>query len=167
MKKLLILVTLFSIFSCYEDKKPPFKLSANATQLIAGDSAKTWKLARRFNNSTRMNMGNCFLSYRATYQTDSIMHDNNGDHEDCGETLTSKWIIYKSEDNYPYIKLNGGNLKAMMNLEKNYKFFKILDLTEEQMVLEFQHKQFSNKSTTIVDVFVPEKTEIEDRDFHW
>lgn len=139
----------------------------NSVALIAGDSAKVWKLAKRTNNGTRMNMGDCFLSYRATYQTDSIMHDNNSDHSDCGETLTANWLLYTSKEGYPYIKLKSLQLKQLMNLDVDYKFFKILDLSEDQMVLEFRHKQFSSKESTIIDVFVPEDISIKDRDFHW
>jgi len=112
-------------------------------------------------------MGDCFLSYRATYRTDSIMHDNNGEHRDCGENLTSNWMLYNSKEGYPYIKLKGEQLKKVMNLEHDYKFFKILALSEKQMVLEFRHQQFSSKETTIIDVFVPENESIKDRDFHW
>lgn len=166
-KQLLTILLIGTIFSCSTEKKPPFNLPNNAMQLIAGDSAKVWKLARRFNNNTRMNMGDCFLSYRATYRKDSIMHDNNGQQYDCGETLTTNWSLYHSDDNYPYIKLKGGKLKELMNLDKDYKFFKILDLSEKQLVLEFRHKQFSSKETTIVDVFVPENISVEDREFHW
>jgi hypothetical protein len=153
--------------SCAEDKKPPFNLPENAQSLITGDASKTWKLARRTNNNIRMNMGDCFLSYRATYKTDSTMHDNNGLFRDCGETLTANWLFYNSEEGYPYIKLKGEQLKKVMNLDVDYKFFKILDLSESQLVLEFSHEQFSSKETTIIDVFVPEDVIINDRDFHW
>jgi len=162
-----LLVLSSIVISCKEDKKPPFELPENAQRLISGDSAKVWKLAKRTNNNTRMNMGDCFLSYRATYKIDHTMHDNNGEHEDCGETLRTKWSIYTSKEGYPYIKLKGGELKKLMNLDVDYKYFKILDLSENQMVLEFRHKQFSSKETTIVDVFVPENRSIKDRDFHW
>lgn len=167
MNKFIFLCLIGILISCKDDKKRPFDLPENTRNLIAGDSAKTWKLARRTNNNTRMNMGDCFLSYRATYKTDSIMHDNNGAHEDCGETLTTKWTLYTSDEGYPYIKLKGGKLKELMNLDVDYKFFKILDLSEQQLVLEFTHKQFSSKESTIIDVFVPEEASIKDRDFHW
>lgn len=168
MKNIVVLVLICIVFySCSKEKKLPFELPNNAQSLIAGDSLKTWKLARRFNNNTRMNMGDCFLSYRATYKLDSIMHDNNGEHRDCGETLTANWSIYTSKEGFPYIKLEGDQLKELMNLDNNYKFFKILDLSEDQLVLEFTHKQFSSKTTTMVDVFVPENTTVDDRKFHW
>ncbi|WP_299228666.1 lipocalin family protein [uncultured Psychroserpens sp.] len=167
MKYLIILLALASFLSCIDDKKPPFNLPQSPKTLIAGDSAKSWKLARRFNNKTRMNMGDCFLSYRVTYLTNGYMHDNNAEQENCGETLTADWIIYHSKDNYPYIKLKSEKLKKLMHLDKDYKFFKILDLNENLMVLEFRHKQFSSKESTIVDFLVPEDVSIDDREFHW
>lgn len=163
----LILISFILIMSCSSDKNPPFELPKNTAKIIAGDSAKTWKLARRFNNKTRMNMGDCFLSYRATYLTNGIMHDNNGEQENCGETLTANWTLFLSKDKYPYIKLKGEKLKELMHLDNDYKFFKILDLNDTLMILEFRHKQFSSKESTIVDIFVPENTSVEDRAFHW
>ena len=166
-QSILLVITVIIIVSCNSDKKPPFQLPENYTKIIAGDSAKTWKLARRYNNKTRMNMGDCFLSYRATYLDHGIMYDNNGEHEDCGGTLTANWSIYHSKDNYPYIKLKGEKLKALMNLDNDYKFFKILNLNDTLMILEFKHKQFSSKETTLVDIFVSENIAIKDRAFHW
>ena len=167
MRKLIYLVAITLGFNCSEEKKPPFDLPENSKTFLTGNSTKTWKLARRFNNKTRMNMGDCFLSYKVTYSVNGEILDNNGEQDDCGDSMRSAWSFYTSEDNYPYIKLKGGNIQELMKLDKGYKFFKILDLTEEQMVLEFQHKQFSNKTTTIVDVFVPKDAVVKDRKFHW
>ena len=164
---LVLLSYILILFSCSEEKKAPFSMPKNAETLITGDSVKVWKLAKRTNNNVRMNMGDCFLSYRATYKTDSIMHDNNGEQYDCGETLNAYWSLYNSDKGVPYIKLKSEQLKKLMNLDVDYKFFKILDLNENQMVLKFSHKQFSSKETTIIDVFVPENVSIKDRDFHW
>lgn len=163
----IIIGIIILLSSCSEDKKPPFVLPENSLQLISGDSSKTWKLARRFNNRTRMNMGDCFLSYRTTYSSNNLLTDNNGDQYDCGPSLSTKWSIYLSDTDYPYIKLEGGNLKELMHLDKDYKFFKILELSDSIMILEFRHKQFSSKTTKIIDVFVPEHVSVKDRDFHW
>jgi len=75
--------------------------------------------------------------------------------------------MYHSKEGLAYIKLKGEQLKELMNLDVDYKFFKILELTEVQMVLEFSHKQFSNKASTIIDVYVPEHVSVNERDFHW
>ncbi len=155
------------IVSCAEPQKEPYMLPDHAESLIAGDSAKTWKLARRFNNKTRMNMGDCFLLYRQTYQSDMTMHDNNGEHSDCGPTLNATWKFAKDERGNYYVKWNSKELPEVMHIEQDYKFFKILRLSEEQMTLQFSHKQFSNKTTIITDIYVPEYVSVEDREFHW
>ncbi len=168
MKHYFLLITITILFtSCGSDVKPPFVLPENTKQLIAGDSSKTWKLARRYNNKTRMNMGDCFLSYRATYFNTDILKDNNSDHEDCGASLSTNWSLYHDDDNYPYIKLKGGNLQELMHLDKDYKFFKIIELSDTLMILEFRHKQFSTKNTKIIDIYVPENVSVKNREFHW
>ncbi|MFA0964015.1 hypothetical protein AB9P05_19565 [Roseivirga sp. BDSF3-8] len=92
LRHIVSVVFLASLMQCTE--KPatnPFTLPENAGHLVAGDSAMTWKLARRFNGDTRMNMGDCFLSYRITYRADNTMQDNNGEHSGCGPTLAGTW----------------------------------------------------------------------------
>lgn len=167
MKNVLVYIFIFLCLACSTDKKPPFQLTENPENLIAGDSSKTWKLAKRFNNNTRMNMGDCFLSYRVTYLANHTMHDNNGEQDDCGETLTANWSLYHSKDNYPFIKLKGEKLKELLGIENDYKFFKILNLNDTLLILEFKHKQYASKATTIIDIMVPEDISIKDRDFHW
>ncbi|MEM6516662.1 MAG: hypothetical protein AAF688_10805 [Bacteroidota bacterium] len=167
MKKIFFIYILTVGLSCSKTKKPPFDLPINAEILLTADSTKTWKLARRFNNNTRISVGDCFLSYQVTYSSDHTILDNNGEHEDCGDSMSSNWSLYFNDDKYPYIKLKGGNVQELMHLEKDYKYFKILDLSEEQLVLEFQHKQFSNKTTKLINVFVPKDAVVKDRKFHW
>ena len=166
MKKYLLIGCIVTV-SCAEPPKEPYALPENATNLITGDSTKTWKLARRFNSGTRMNMGDCFLSYRQTYRSDRSMHDNSGEQSDCGETLNATWQFVKDKSNNYYLKLVSDQLPALMNIDQDHKFFKILHLSEEQMTLQFSHKQFSNKATLITDVYVPEHVSVEDREFHW
>lgn len=167
-KNLAILLIFYGFqLSCSKPEKPPYELPKNAKFLLAGDSAKTWKLARRFNNKTRMNMGDCFLSHRETYKNDMTMHNNSGEHRDCGETLEATWKFTKDKKGSYFIRIESSQLPEIMNIEKEYKLFKILQLTEKQMTLQFNHKQFSNKATTITDIFVPEHVPIKDRTFHW
>jgi len=162
------LACVFILFlSCTESEKPPYDLPANAATLISGEKGKTWKLARRFNNGTRMNMGDCFLSYRITYRPDQTMNDNNGDHNDCGPTLYAKWRIVKSEKGHSYLKIDSDQLPELMGIEASYKVFKILQISADQLTLQFSHRQFSSKKTTMIDVLVPESAQIEDREFHW
>lgn len=75
-KKLLLICTMIGMISCQEDQV--YELPENAATLLTGDSTKTWKLARRFNNNVRMNMSPCFLNYRQSFSVDNIVEDNNG-----------------------------------------------------------------------------------------
>ena len=57
-------------------------------------------------------------------------------------------------------------MPAIMHIGEDYKFFKIIHLSEEQMTLQFNHK-FFNKTALITDIYVPEHVSVEDREFHW
>lgn len=107
------------------------------------------------------------MSHRETYNNDMTMRNNSGEHNDCGETLFAAWRFVKdTEENY-YIKIKSDQLPELMKTEKNYQLFRVLQLCDEQMTLQFNHKQFSGKTTTITDIYVPEHVAIEDREFHW
>lgn len=166
-KAIFAILTILLMISCSEVEKIPFEPPANAAELISGKDGKTWKLARRFNNGTRMNMGDCFLSYRATYRPDRTMNDNNGEQSDCGPTLKAQWSIVKSEKGHSYVKIDSDQLPDLMGIEDTYKVFKILQLSEDQMTLQFSHRQFSSKKTKMIDVYVPENVEVKGREFHW
>lgn len=165
--KYLILVLGLALIACDETEKPAYPLPSNASSLLTGDSTKTWKLARRFNNGTRMNMGDCFLLHRDTYSADFTMHNNSGEQSNCGETLNATWKFTKDKKGNSYIRWTSDQLPQMMNIEADYKAFKILRLSAEQMTLQFTHKQFSDKISTITDIWVPENISVEDREFHW
>ena len=158
---------LLLLLGCSSAEEPPFVLPSSAKQLLAGDSTKVWKLAQRFNNRTRMNMGDCFLSYRQTFFSGGMVRDNNGEVKGCGETLEAKWTFVKSQQGYYYLRLESEEIPTLMNIEDDFKLFKVLDLTEESMTLQFQHAQFSDKTTTITDFLVPEDVNVEGRTFHW
>lgn len=166
MKYVVFIVSIILI-SFAEPPKPPYPLPADAKTLLAGDSTKTWKLARRFNNGTRMNMGDCFLLHRDTYSADFTIHNNSGEQSNCGETLNATWKFTKDKKGNSYIRWTSDQLPEMMNIEADYKAFKILRLSAEQMTLQFTHKQFSDKTSTITDIWVPENISVEDREFHW
>lgn len=169
MKKKSIFLIVFLIFqlSCSTPEKPPYELPANAKSLLTGDSTKTWKLAQRFNNSNRMNMGDCFLSHRETYRSNMTMQNNSGDRADCGKTLTATWKFAKDEKGNYYVKISSKQLPELMNIDEEFKLFKVLHLSDEQMTLQFNHQQFSSKTTTITDFYVPENVAFTGRDFHW
>jgi len=57
-------------------------------------------------------------------------------------------------------------VKELLNQEKDYKYFKILDLSDSLLVIKFRHKQFKNQSRLITDYLVPEDVKVEGRNFH-
>lgn len=166
MKKSFLLI-LFGLFSCSGPEKPVYQLPENAWSLISADSVQTWKLAKRFNDGTRMNMGDCFLAYRQIFSMDSTMRDNAGENRRCGETLVANWKFVKDKKGNSYLKLSSDQLRELMQIDEDHKFFKVIELTEDHLVLEYKHTQYGNKSRTITDYYVTEDVAVEDRDFHW
>ena len=159
-----ILLILF--LSCSEPPKP-YVLPDNAIELITAHSSKTWKLAKRMNNGNRMNMGDCFLSYKQTFKADMTVTDNNSEQNDCGDSLNASWEITIDEEGHNFIKMTSPQIPELLKIEEDFKNFKILLLAEDKMKLAFYHRQFSDKWTTIVDYMVPENIVVKDRDFHW
>ena len=164
MRSFLILICL-SLYSCSEPEQVPFAIPLDATSLLTGDSTKAWKIAKRFNGAHRMNMGACFLSHRQLYSIDETMRDNSGQNPNCGPTLNASWKFVLADNGHSYLKLSSPQLPILMNIEETYKFFKILELSETSLILQYQHQQF-NKKRTITDHYVPEHIKVPDRDFH-
>lgn len=162
MRHIIFILTFLVITSCSSDK---FELPENANELLTNDSNKTWKLAKRYNDGYRMNMGDCFLSYRVTYNANGITTDNNSQNKDCGESMEANWSFY-TNDNGSYIKIKGEKVKTLLNQENDYKFFKISTLSDSLLIISFKHKQFGNKERTIEDHLVPEHVEVKDRNYH-
>jgi len=158
----LLCFSLIILSSCSSEK---FELPQNAEELLTNNSSKTWKLAERYNDGYRMNMGDCFLAYRVTYNSNGITTDNNAENEDCGESMEAKWSFY-TNDNGAYIKWDGEKIKTLMNQENDYKFFKIKALSDTLLVIRFKHKQFGNKERTIEDHLVPEHIDVKGRNYH-
>ena len=156
------LVILVTFTSCSSEK---FELPNNATELLTNNSSKTWKLAKRYNDGYRMNMGDCFLSYRVTYNLDGTTMDNNAQNKDCGESMEANWTFY-TNDSGPYIKWKGEKVITLLQQEKDYKYFKIITLSDSLLVVSYKHKQFNNKERTIEDYLVPEHLEVEGRNYH-
>ncbi len=168
MKSYFVLITLSIVFcltSCNEDHKP-YELPENAHYLINGDSLKTWKIARRYNDDIRMNMGPCFMAYRQSFKADQTVFDNNKDNADCGPSLKAEWEFKQGPKGDPYIKLSSPDIPELMNTDKNYKYFKILKLTADTLKISFKHNQYGNESRTITDILVREDLDIGDRYFH-
>ncbi|KZS41708.1 hypothetical protein AWE51_20130 [Aquimarina aggregata] len=158
--------SLMIIISTSCSQKTNYKLPKNAKELLAGEKGKTWKISKRINEGTRMNMRGCFLSYRITYNPDGNMKDNNEEQEDCGPSLRGNWQILENKNGISYIKWTSNDIPEILNMKSNHKYFKILKLTKDTLELQHRHKQFSSK-TTFIDLFVPEHSKIKNRDFHW
>lgn len=158
---------LLIVFACSSEQEQPFELPENPTSLIAGDSIKTWKIARRFNNGTRMNMGDCFLAHRQSFSSNSVFVTNSSGRSDCGEPMVGEWGFAKDKLGNSYIKLKSDQIPQMLNIGEDFKLFKIKMLSDSLLILQFNHAQTTKKTTTLVDYFVPESVEIDDRDFHW
>ncbi|MBT8245175.1 MAG: hypothetical protein HKP48_04835 [Winogradskyella sp.] len=103
------------IISCFEKD---FKLPENANELLTNNSRKTWKLAKRFNGDYKMNMGDCFLSYRVTYSSKRNTTDNNSKNKDCGASMEARWNFHTNENGH-FIKLEGENVKKAFNKKKD------------------------------------------------
>ncbi len=170
MKTLILFAFLFllltSLLSCNDTPNKPFHLPKNSIELLSGTHGKTWELAKRLNGDTGMNMGDCFLSYRITYHPNKTLHDNNGDHYDCGETLKATWEFFKNKEAHNFIKIESKQLPKLMHMEAHHKYFQLLDLTDSTLTVTFKHQQFSNQTRWITDYLVPEDVVVQDRDFH-
>jgi len=167
MKKQLpvILVTLILfLFSCNDNET--YTLPENAEHLIYGESSKSWKIARRYNDDIRMNMGPCFMAYRQTFEQDKTVSDNNEKNRGCGASLYGTWQFKKDSQGQAYIKITSPDIPELLNTDKDYKYFKILKLTKDTLKLSFKHTQYGNKSRTITDLLVRENLDIGDRYFH-
>jgi len=158
---------LLSVFlSCKDKPKEPYIIPENAVRLLTADSVKSWKIARRYNGKTRMNMGDCFLGYRLRFRESGLLSDNNGLQRDCGPSLDATWGITTSEKGAYYLKFKSDQIPALLNQESDEKFFKILYISEDSLTLSYVHTQF-NQRRRITDYMVREDVEVKDRKFHW
>ena len=158
---------LMLCINCSEVKTiKPFELPSNSASLIAGDRSKTWKLARRYNGRTRMNMENCFLSYRQTYSVTGAVSDNNGKGSNCGESLVGQWQLIKDSLGYSYIQVSSPQIPELMGIEEGFKNFRIFYLSKDSLHISFEHTQFGERRR-ISDYLVQEDIAVADRDFHF
>lgn len=160
-----LIIVLIIVCACSEKKMANFALPESADKMIAGDSAKSWMLASRYNGGHRMNMGDCFLSYRIRYAANGNLKDNSGEHHNCGPTLNGLWKAFQN-DHGSFIKWQSAQLPELLGTDEDYKYFRILNLTKDSMALQYTHKQYGNTERKIIDYLVPEGTQVPDRDFH-
>lgn len=160
-----LVILLLTLNACSEQEVAKFDLPETADKMIAGDSTKTWMLASRYNDGNRMNMGDCFIRYRISYKANKSFSDNNGESSSCGPTLEGKWYSFQN-DNGSFIKWESAQLPELLNIEEEFKYFKLVNLNNDSLVVSYTHRQYGNKLRTIVDYLVPEGTSLPDRYFH-
>lgn len=162
-----ILLSLLILNACGESK-PPLQLPQNAAQLLAGDSSKIWMLAQRYNGGVRVSMGPCYMGFRQIFRTDGTFSDNNGEQEaSCGETMRGSWSLRHDKANNPYLTLKSSLIPKALGIDKDFKDFQIIEISDKKLVLRFKHALFTNKTTVIEDTYVPADEELNDRYFHW
>lgn len=164
----LILIAFLSSCSAKKEDPPVYTLAANATELLAGQESKTWKLAKRTNNKTRVNMGNCTLSYRQTFHSNGQVSDNNAENHDCGPTLNGQWALSLDSKGNPYLSITSDLIPSLFKVKEGSKtkYFQIVTLKDSLLVFRFQHQLYTNKTTIIEDTLIPENAPEGDRNFH-
>ena len=165
-----ILMICLLITSCTADKEyVVYRLPANANYFLAGTAGKTWKLARRINNGTRVNMGECTLGYRQTYLTNHTVTDNNSDMYDCGESMNGTWRLAENAKGAAFVSITSDLVPKYFDVPDGTKTknFQLIELSEGVLAYKFKHRLFSDKTTIVVDILVPEDSTVDDRNFHW
>lgn len=154
------------LISCADTPSLPYELPENSITLLTSDSVKTWKIAKRYNGETRMNMGDCFLGYRQCFRESGLVKDNNGSLMNCGPSLNAQWKIITQDNGHSYLRIMGDQIPELLSQEEDFKFFKILHISKDSLTLSFTHRQY-NKKRTITDYLVRDDLEVDDRNFHW
>ena len=167
LRSILILFGGIYLIACSDEPEQLFQLPSNASQLVAGDSLKTWKIARRYNNGTRMNMAGCSFEHRQIFLRNKSFHTASDGLTECGDSMIGKWAFVKDTEGASYIKFMSDQIPEMMNIEEKFKLFRIMELSDTLMILRFNHAQTTKRQTTLVDYFVPEDYIVNDRSFHW
>jgi len=124
MKKqppIILVILILFLFSCNDNEI--YTLPENAEHLIYGESSKSWKIARRYNDDIRMNMGPCFMEYRQTFEQDKTVSDNNEKNKGCGASLHGTWYFVKGPQDQAYIKITSPDMPELLNTEKPETIF--------------------------------------------
>ncbi|WP_017732467.1 lipocalin family protein [Nafulsella turpanensis] len=163
-------IILLILTSCSSEKNEVvYTLPENAMEKLAGKESKTWKLAKRTNGGVRVNMGDCTLAYRQTFSTNQEVSDNNSQNNNCGPSITGKWNFSVGRNGQAYLAISSDIIPTLFQVKEgsNTKYFKITALSDSLLIYHFPHQLFSNKTTIIEDVLIPEDAPDGGRNFHW
>ena len=83
------------------------------------------------------------------------------------ETALAAIMYTLSLTNNPYLTLKSSLISKALGIDKNFKDFQIIEISDQKLVLRFKHALFTNKTTVIEDTFLPADEEMNDRYFHW
>jgi len=161
-----ILFVSFLVTSCNKTLKTPYQPPSNLEYLIASDSLKTWKISKRYNGKTRMNMGDCFLRYRQSFLLNGSVYDNNEDNSNCGPSLKGSWAIIRDSAFYTYIRIKSDDIPELLGISENYIDFRVFYASKDSLHISFIHTQFGQERR-ISDYLVQEDISVKNRNFHY
>lgn len=159
----------FFLVSCSpKTEENRFTLPENVLELVAGKKSKTWKLAKRTNGNTRVNMGKCTLDFRLTFSTNYTFKDETNN-PNCGPFISGVYGFVLDKNKNVYLNLKGEHIAQIFEIKNqdSSKYFQIIDLSDSVFIYRYSHKLFSDKTTIIEDVLVPEEVDFEGREFHY
>jgi len=166
LKILLFVFFVLAFLACAKEEKKGYTPPENTIALLTNDSSKVWKLARRYNGKTRMNMEGCFMKYRQVFYANMTVEDNNALNANCGPSLKGGWSLLKKENGLTYIRIQSEDIPELLNQKDDFKDFKILHVNQDSLAISFYHNQFGSKKR-ITDYLVREDFKVSDRNFHY
>ncbi len=167
---LLTTIAVIVISACgSENEYKIYNLPDQAATFLSGETGKTWKLAKRVNNGTRVNMGECTIGYRQTFLPDFAVSDNNSEMYDCGESMNGTWELIENKKGAAFLTITSDLVPKYFKVPEGSKtkYFQLVELSPGVLVYKFKHELFSTKTSIVVDVLVPEDSVVDDRNFHW
>lgn len=146
---LVSILVIITIAACSPQKEyVVYRLPENAGDLLSGVKSKTWKLARRLNNGTRVNMGECTYGYRQTFMADGNVSDNNSGMYDCGESMNGTWRLYENHNGAAFLSITSEVVPKYFKVDEGSKTkgFQLVELSPGVLVYKFKHELFSTKN---------------------
>ena len=131
MKPLFFIFFLLFFFGCTDSgnqHKVIYSLPDNGEQLLAGDESKAWKLAKRTNDNMRVNMDECTLGFRQTFNRKHKISDNNEQNYDCGQSIKGSWNLSQDSKGQAYFSITSDHIPKLFNVKEGSKtkYFKII-----------------------------------------